>query len=101
MATGAFDPAAAERVSFGTVEADLRDYIREAHRCLRLDGRLHIWEPTTYFEDIGAFCGRLGKLGFDVMAPKAEGVFTRIYALRNAKRPDPGVVLPFSRHVGG
>jgi SAM-dependent methyltransferase len=34
------------------------DYIREAHRCLRLDGYLHIWEPTSYFDDVGAFCER-------------------------------------------
>lgn len=86
--------------SLSLMGANATDYIREAHRCLRLDGRLHIWEPTSYFEDIGAFCGKLGKLGFDVMAPESEGVFTRIYALRNAKRPDPGVVLPFRGHVG-
>lgn len=77
--------------------ANATDYIREAHNCLRLDGRLHIWEPTSYFEEVGAFCT---KLGFDVMAPESEGVFTRIYALRNAKKPDPGVVLPFRGHVG-
>lgn len=37
---------------------------------------------------------------FDVMAPESEGVYTRIYTLRNAKKPDPGLVLPFRGHVG-
>lgn len=71
------------------------DYIREAHRCIRLDGWLHLWEPTSYFDDVLKFCGALGKLGFDVMAPETEGAFTRIYAVRNARKVDPAAVLPF------
>lgn len=71
------------------------DYIREAHRCLRLDGYLHLWEPTSYFDDVGKFTSALAKLGFDVMAPESAGAFTRIYAVRNAKKPDPELVLPF------
>ncbi len=35
------------------------DYVREAHRCLRLDGQLHIWEPASYFEDVAKFCSKL------------------------------------------
>ncbi len=75
--------------------ANFTDYIREAHRCLRLDGWLHIWEPASYFEDVNAFCARLERLGFDVMAPQTQGAFLRIYAVRNAKTPDPKLVLPF------
>jgi len=71
------------------------DYLREAHRCLRLDGWLHIWEPASYFDDVGKFCSRLIRLGFDVMAPQPEGAFVGIYAVRNAKKPDPATVLPF------
>lgn len=71
------------------------EYIREARRCLRLDGQLHIWEPASYFEDIEKFCSSLGRLGFDVMAPETEGAFVRIYAIRNAKKPDPNLILPF------
>jgi hypothetical protein len=71
------------------------DYLREAHRCLRLDGWLHIWEPASYFDDVGKFCSRLSRLGFDVMAPQTEGAFVGIYAVRNAKKPDPATVLPF------
>ena len=78
--------------------ANLTDYVREGHRCLRLDGRLHIWEPASYFEDVNKFCSKLGRLGFDVMAPETEGAFVRIDALRNARKPDATLVLPFRGH---
>jgi Hypothetical methyltransferase/Probable Zinc-ribbon domain/SNF2-related domain/Helicase conserved C-terminal domain len=75
--------------------ANFTDYLREARRCLRLDGQLHIWEPVSYFEDVTKFCASLVRLGFDVMAPQTEGAFVRIYAFRNAKKADPNLVLPF------
>ncbi len=75
--------------------SNLTDYIREAHRCLRLDGQLHIWEPASYFDDVKKFCGQLTRLGFDVLEPETEGAFMRIYAMKNAKKPDPAVVLSF------
>lgn len=71
--------------------------VREAHRCLHLDGWLHIWEPASYFEDVTKFCAQLCRLGFDVMAPQTEG-FVRIYAVRNARKVDPALVLPFRGH---
>lgn len=78
--------------------SNFTNYIREAHRCLRLDGWLHIWEPKNYFEDVLKFASKLARLGFDVMAPETEGAFVRIYAARNAKKVDPSVVLPFRGH---
>lgn len=80
--------------------SNFTDYVREARRCLRLDGELHIWEPAKYFDDLTKFCSQLRKLGFDVMAPETEGAFVRIRALRNAKKADPMLVLPF-RGQGG
>ncbi len=53
--------------------SNFTDYVREARRCLRLDGWLHIWEPASYFDDVVKFCSKLGRLGFDVMAPESEG----------------------------
>jgi hypothetical protein len=47
---------------------------------------------------VAKFCSSLG-LGFDVVAPATEGAFTRIYAVRNAKKPDPKLVLPFRGHT--
>ena len=75
--------------------SNFTDYIREAHRCLVLDGHLHIWEAASYFEDIKKFASALAKLGFDVTAPTVEGAFVRIYAHKNSKKPDAKLVLPF------
>jgi hypothetical protein len=75
--------------------SNFTDYIREAHRCLMLDGALHIWEAASYFEDVKKFAAALAKLGFDVSTPTLEGAFVRIYAHKNAKKPDGKLVLPF------
>jgi hypothetical protein len=75
--------------------SNFTDYVREAHRCLRLDGMLHVWEASSYFDDLRKFCAAMGRLGFDVMEPSTEGAFTRIYAIKNAKKVDDKLVLPF------
>jgi hypothetical protein len=75
--------------------SNFTDYIREAHRCLRLDGMLHIWEASSYFEDVQRFCSALGRLGFEVTSPRTEGAFVRIYTTKSAKKPDAKLVLPF------
>lgn len=80
--------------------ANFTDYLREAHRCLRLDGMLHIWEPTSYFDDVDAFCRDLEKLGFDVVEPRAEGAFTRIYGTRNTTKPSSKLVVRFRGNIG-
>lgn len=80
--------------------ANFTDYVREAHRCLRLDGQLHIWEPKSYFDDLLMFASQLRRLGFDVLTPETEGAFVRVYAVRNARKPDVDVVLPFRGHGG-
>src|SRR5207244_4481522 len=74
------------------------DFLREAHRCLRLDGRLHIWEPASYFDDPNKFCAQLARLGFDTFSPRTEGAFVRIHATKTASAPDPNVVLAFRGH---
>ena len=75
--------------------SNFTDYIREAHRCLHIDGQLHIWEAFSYFDDVKKFCSALGRLGFEVTSPSSEGAFVRIYAIKNARKPDPKLVLPF------
>jgi superfamily II DNA or RNA helicase len=75
--------------------SNFTDYIREAHRCLVLDGHLHIWEAASYFEDVKKFAAALGKLGFDVTAPSIEGAFVRVYAHKNNRKPDAKLGLPF------
>ncbi len=49
--------------------SNFTEYVREAHRCLRLDDTLHIWEAASYFEDVGKFCSALGRLGSEVTSP--------------------------------
>lgn len=80
--------------------ANFTEYLREAHRCLRLDGALHLWEPASYFEDPAAFCRALQRLGFEPTLPVVEGAFVRVYTTKNSKQPDPVAVLPF-RGGGG
>jgi len=75
--------------------SNFTDYIREAHRCLHIDGHLHIWEAASYFDDVKKFAAALAKLGFDVTTPSIEGAFVRFYAIKNAKKPDAKLVLPF------
>ena len=75
--------------------SNFTDYIREAHRCLHIDGYLHIWEAASYFDDVKKFAAGLAKLGFEVTTPIVEGAFVRIYAIKNAKKPDAKLVLPF------
>jgi hypothetical protein len=75
--------------------ANFTDYLREAHRCLRLDGGLHLWEAASYFDDPAAFCKQLERLGFEPTVPVTEGAFIRIYTHKNAKAPAPDVALPF------
>lgn len=71
------------------------DYIREAHRCLHLDGEIHIWEPASYFDDVKQFCADLEKLGFETLQPRQEGLFMRIRALKTANVPAEELVLSF------
>jgi hypothetical protein len=75
--------------------ANFTDYVREAHRCLVLDGALHIWEAASYFDDVRKFAAGIAKLGFEVAAPVTEGAFVRIYAHKTNKKPDAKLVLPF------
>ena len=83
--------------------SNFTDYLREAHRCLRLDGLLHIWEPASYFDDMTRFCGDLEKLGFDVLEPRHEGAFIRIYAAKNSLKPAQHLSVHFrgAREDGG
>ena len=78
--------------------SNFTDYIREAHRCLQLDGRLHIWESASYFDNVEEFCAQLAKLGFEVMHPKTHGRFLVIRAVKNADVPHPDLKLSFRGH---
>jgi superfamily II DNA or RNA helicase len=59
------------------------DYLKEAYRCLKVDGHLWIAEPTSRIADIGLFKELLDKLGFDERRVSEKWKFTFIEAVRS------------------
>ena len=58
------------------------DYLREARRCLKLDGHLWLAEPTSRIENIDTFQDMLERLGLDVFSVKEKWKFTFIQAIK-------------------
>ena len=71
------------------------DYLREAHRVLKIDGQLHIWEATSRFPDVNKFCATLERLGFKTFPPEEKRKFTHVAAHKTALKPALDVVLTF------
>ena len=71
------------------------DYIKEAHRVLKIDGHLHIWEATSRFHDVQRFCTSLDRLGFKTFPPEERGQFTYIQAHKTDRQPQSNVELTF------
>ena len=63
------------------------EYVREAHRCLRIDGRLHIWEPKGRLKDAQGFSEGLRRLGFINVVYEERGGFVCIQALKGTHAP--------------
>ena len=61
------------------------DYLKEAKRCLKLDGWLWIAEPTSRIKDIEQFKELLIKLGFYMIDVEAVDRFTFIKALKSGR----------------
>ena len=59
---------------------NLHEYIREAHRVLKMDGKLFIYESTSRFNDIQRFQRELLQFGFDYINVKNHWKFTFIRA---------------------
>lgn len=59
------------------------DYLREARRCLKLDGHLWVAEPTSRIVDIEHFKELLDRLGFDVRRVHTKWKFIFIEALKS------------------
>lgn len=75
--------------------ANFSDYLREAYRTLKLDGSLHIWEPTNRFDDPERFARELAQLGFKAFPPEKRGSFTYIEARKTLRGPVEGARLRF------
>ena len=75
---------------------NVSDYLTEAYRVLKLDGHLHIWEPTSRLGDLTAFKASLKALGFDLLSEVSEWKFTHLHLLKNAKGAAPDTVVTFN-----
>ena len=71
------------------------DYLREAHRTLKIDGQLHIIESTGRFSDRDAFVEGLKRLGFDQFAVEDRWKFSYIRALKARREPHGDVEIRF------
>ena len=71
--------------SLSLMGSNFADYLREAHRTLKLDGQLHITEATARFTDRRRVVEALADLGFDVV--RVEGIwrFTHIRGLKTER----------------
>lgn len=81
--------------SLSLMGANFADYLGEAHRTLKLDGELQIYEATSRFSDRDRFASGLRAAGFDVVGVEDRWKFTRIRALRGDRRPREGVPIRF------
>jgi SAM-dependent methyltransferase len=68
------------------------DYLREARRCLKLDGHLWIAEPTSRIKDEDLFKELLERIGFYVLCVKKKGKFTFIEALKSGREINEAMV---------
>jgi hypothetical protein len=81
--------------SLSLMGANVTDYIREAHRVLKLDGQLHVIEATSRFSDRAGFVKSLEALGFAVVTVEDKWKFTHIRALKSERKPQNDVQLRF------
>ena len=59
------------------------------------DGSLHIWAPTSRFDDPARFVRDLTKLGFKAFPPRERGSFTYIEASKTRRGPVEGALVRF------
>jgi hypothetical protein len=71
------------------------NYLREAHRTLKLDGQLHIIEATERFNDRDSFAKSLELLGIAVVSVEEKWKFTSIRAMKTERQPRGRLELRF------
>ena len=81
--------------SLSLMGANFNDYLREAWRTLKLDGRLLLWVATSRFDDPERFARDLARLGFDVSRVMEGAQFTEIQAIKVDREPEAGFELRF------
>ena len=81
--------------SLSLMGSNFLDYLREAHRTLKLDGQLHVIEATSRFTDRPAFIEGLRKLGFEIFSVEDKWKFTHIHMIKTERRPVTDFSLRF------
>ena len=81
--------------SLSLMGGNFTDYLREAHRVLKIDGQLHIWESTSRFDEVKRFARSIEQLGFQVFEPKIKDAFVLIEGRKTETKPNPDAELQF------
>jgi superfamily II DNA or RNA helicase len=81
--------------SLSLMGTNVSDYLREAHRVLKLDGHLHILEATGRFADRDGFVRQLKAFGFEGAVVKDTWKFTHIWTRKTGRQPESGATLTF------
>ncbi|MFL2644784.1 MAG: hypothetical protein ACJ0KI_03835 [Dehalococcoidia bacterium] len=69
--------------SLSLMGSNYKDYLKEGHRTLQLDGTLHIWEATSRFKSTDDFRRSLERLGFRQVEIEERSNFTHITATKD------------------
>lgn len=81
--------------SLSLMGSNFIDYLKEAHRCLKLDGHLWIAEPTSRIQNIELFRDLLFRLGFDVSRVDEKWKFTFIKAIKSERDINAEIIYNF------
>ncbi len=84
--------------SLSLMGSNFTDYLREAHRVLKIDGQLHIWEAISRFDDVKRFAKSLQRLGFQVFEPIVKDAFVLIEGRKTERQLDTTLELRFRVH---
>jgi hypothetical protein len=81
--------------SLSLMGVNFADYLKDAHRTLKLDGHLHIIEATSRFTDRDRFAEGLKGLGYDIVSIEDRWKFTYIRALKTELQPRECIKMGF------
>ena len=82
--------------SLSFMGSNITDYVKEAFRVMKVDGRIHIIEATSRFKNLDNFLNSLEKMGFEmVQAKPMSDRFTHIMAMKSDRSYSHGIKLEF------
>lgn len=81
--------------SLSLMGKNIKDYLIEANRILKLDGRIHIIEPKSKFKDLENFKAQLGRIGFEFITSEEMWKFIHITGQKSANKVIKDVIIKF------